>query len=162
MKVVLIGVVCLLLSTAACAQFSLTAEPAGPGAWEYTLYSNGVNAEIPWYLDIDWVPGWDDGKSPEMTFTVTGSPEASLWYEGTLGFPWPTWDCWGVDPEPGNSLGGFVVESAEPGAYFRVGYESDLGDELEWEGEIDVVPEPSSILAVLCGMGGLVWRRRTR
>ena len=149
MKVVLIGVVCLLLSTAACAQFSVTAEPAGPGAWQYTL-------------DIDWVPGWDDGKLPEMAFTVTGSPEASWWYEGTLGFPWPTWDCLGVEPEPGNSLGGFVVESAEPAAYFRVGYEDGLGEELEQEGEIDIVPEPSSVFAVLCGLGGLVWRRRTR
>ena len=161
MKAVLIGVVCLLLSTAACAQFSVSVEQLSPGVWEYTLCNDGVEGEIPWYLDIDWVLGWDEFKSPEMTFTVTGSPEASLWYENP-DFPWPAWDCYGADPVPGECLGGFVVESAEPGRYFRVGYEDALGEILEQEGEVDIVPEPSSILAVLCGLGGIVWRRRPR
>ena len=153
--------VCATL-TAALAQcpFSVTCQQSEPGIYTYTLYNNGVHDEVPWCCDFNWVLDWSESQTP-AEFTILSAPEDPNWIVNHF-FPWAAFDCWGVHPLPGESLTGFVVASDDPALFFRVVYESSqTWDLLECEGVIEpIVPEPSTILALLCGLGGLIWRKR--
>ncbi len=151
--------VCATLTTAhADGPFSATWELSEPGVYVYTLHNGGTAGEVAWLFDVNWVPDWDESQIPATAFTILAAPESQDWYVN-LSFPFPAFDSWGVHPRPGESLTGFVVASNEPTAYFRVYYQA-FGDLIGQHGTVDAVPEPGSILALLCGVGGRVWHRQ--
>ena len=154
--------VCATLTPAhADGPFSATWELSEPGVYVYTLHNGGTAGEVAWLFDVNWVPDWDESQIPATAFTILAAPESQDWYANPW-FPFAAFDGFGADPRPGESLTGFVVASNEPAAYFHVVYQDAHGGLVDQYGTVDAVPEPGSILALLCGLGGLVWGRRRK
>lgn len=151
-------VLLLLCSTSVFAivpPFSMTVGPgAAPDTWAYTLYNDDTTGYvIPMYLDIVWNPA-----VPTSYYTVSGTPAG--WVVNP-GYDWPAWDAIGIDPESGESLTGFELTAPTFAPDF-VAYYNVLGEERSYEGNVTLVPEPSSMLALLGGLGslGAMIRRR--
>ena len=128
----------------------------------YTLFNNGINNEVAWYMDLNWILDWNEDQTPQMPFTITASPEASLWF-AYKGIGFPSWDSFGMDPLPGASVTGFAVDAESPATYFHIVYDNDFGYYFEQEGDVTMVPEPGSLLGLLSGLAGLgamIRRRR--
>ena len=159
------AVLALCLAPAAYADgpFSATCELAEPGVYVYTLYNNGIEDEVAWTLDLNWILDWDEGQDPYMTFEITGSPEAFDWFANTS-FPFPAFDSFGVDPAGGASVTGFEITADEPAAYFRVYYQDGLGELIAQSGSVAdlTIPEPGSLAAMLSGLAGVALIRRRR
>ncbi|GEM_PF-2711669 len=147
--------VLVLCSASALAEgpFAMTYGPGeAPGTWVYTLYNNDTTGTIvPWGLDLYWA----DPVDPSY-YSVTGTPAG--WVEN-LAYTWPAWDAISNDPAPGESLVGFTIAAPTAAPYFTV-YYYELGDSREQLGQ--VVPEPSSMLALFGGVSalGVMIRRR--
>ena len=146
-------VMCSTSSFAVAELFSMTYGQGAPGVgWIYKLTNNDTTGNVVVTgLDIVWDPA-----VPSTYYTVTGTPTG--WVENPS-FGWPAWDAVVNDPEPGESLSGFSFTAPTAAPYFTV-YYNVLTDSLYYDGE--ATPEPSSLLALLSGVGvlGAMIKRR--
>lgn len=141
---------CLSCGAAFADLFSVTVAPAGGDVWEYTLYNNDVTGNIH-VIELNLV--WDELESPGPAIAIVGSPSRGVWIDDTDGESYAWWaNIGGIEEEhpfPGESLGGFLVQSSPPLPMFYVGY-YNIEDPLEWlfTDYQQVVPEPSSLMGL--------------
>ena len=126
---------------------------ATPGTWVYTLWNNDPSG-LANVTGMDLY--WDEPVDPSY-YSIVNTPDG--WEEFPGVADCPAWDAIQNNPEPGDNLSGFVVQSALPAAYYTVYYV--YYDQMDESGQ--VVPEPSSMLALLGGaaaLGAMIRRRR--
>lgn len=145
--------------------FSVTAVPVGSDVWEYILANNDVTGNI---RVIEFNLVWDELESPGPAIAIVGSPTQGTWIDDTDGESYAWWAnlAGGAEehPFPGESLGGFLVQSSQQMPVFYVGY-YNTQDPLEWlyTDYQQVVPEPTSLMglgaAVVCLLPAIRKRR---
>lgn len=148
----------LLMGVPSMAQdpFSVLCEPgAAPGTWVYTINNNSLTPNSISWLDLYW----DELSWPD-DWSITETPPN--WTPSLIYLDWPSWDCEAIPgvPGPGNSLSGFSIESPVPALIFNIGY-FVLDEECFQDGDVELVPEPATLLA-LGGMAGFTLIRRRR
>ena len=138
---------------------------AVPGGYRYyvTVYNNTdplLNAHVR-YFDLELIPATDLVSPPNWSAWVL-SPWFVEWSVG------PSWTDWPKGIPPGQSLGGFKATSSLPpgGIQYWGSATNALGDYFFTGTMVPTpIPEPSSLLALGCGLAGVglsTLRRRRR
>lgn len=146
-------ILCSTSAFAAVSLFSVNYKMGStPGTWIYTLRNNDLSGDAV-LVGLDLY--WDDPMAPDY-WSITATPAGWAIYEYA---DCPAWDAILNVPGPGAGLTGFVVASPTPATQYTVYYSTTT--DLEEYG--DVVPEPSSMLALMGGVaaiGAMIRRRR--
>ncbi len=125
-------------------------------AYEYAI-NNTAGDESVYYLNLE----------PADMVEITGFPTGwdDIYYDTSIGgfAQWSAFDSeyW---VHPGNTLKGFTVQSPYEPSSGYTSWTTLGGDGGDYEGSVPgaQVPEPSSIVLVLLGLGGVAARRRLR
>ena len=144
-------------SFASPAPFGVIAAPGAlAGSWIYTLSNHDTTGEVlPYGLDLDWPEG------QASLFSISGTPTGWVIYTESTG---PSWSANTTnEPTAGHSLSGFEVAGVTaPPTIFTVWYTVGI-DDNNFQGNVDVVPEPAGVVSLLAGLSGLyAFMRRRR